>query len=152
MVSIISPVVRPALAAGEPGTAATTPIYPKRFDRIRPTSPFIAVLLIFLVLIGIEIAGERVYGFQQAVQSSERHALQIRFFDVFTLDPGQDFGVHGEMAVRVVGRGTLAQDCPADEEHQEGGTDDNQELPRLFMKATLSISGGGPESPGGCEK
>ena len=38
MVSIMSMVERPALAAGDPGTVPTIPTYPNFFDRIKPTS------------------------------------------------------------------------------------------------------------------
>ena len=108
----MSKVESPAFAAGEFGTTPTTPTYPDFFDRIRPTSARFSVLVlqVLAILVGVQVAGERVDRFEQAVQSAQRDALHVRLFDVLALDVPDDVAEDADVLEGVV---LARRPCPA---------------------------------------
>ena len=74
-----------------------------------------------LVLIGVEVAGVGVDGFEQSVDGAERDALHVGFFHVVALDAREDFGVNGEVLVGILGRGALAAHGSEKEHENEAG-------------------------------
>src|ERR1022692_1783697 len=81
-----------------------------------------------LVLIGIQIAGVGVDGFEQSVDSAQSDALHVGFFHVVALDAREHFGINGQMAVGVLWRGALAAHGSKEEHKNEtgGGGGDEQ--------------------------
>ena len=60
-------------------------------------------LEVFLVLIGIQIAGERIDRFQHAVQRAQGDALHVGLFDVLALNARNHVAEHANVFVGVVG-------------------------------------------------
>jgi len=69
-------------------------------------------------LIGVQVTGERVYRFEQSVQSAERDALHIRLFYVLALDVPDDVAKNTNVFERVVLGGAFAQ--PPPDQQQKG--------------------------------
>ena len=119
MLSIMSPVVKPALAAGDPGAASTTTIVPYRLESTRPTSARLRVLglEVVAILIGVEVAGERIDGFQHAVERAHRDAFHIGLFNVLLLDVAHYLAEDANVFERVVLR-RASTDPPTKEEQK----------------------------------
>jgi len=87
----------------------------------------VLILQIVLVLIGIQVAGEWIDGFEQSVQSAQGDALHVRLFHVFTLYAMQHFGVHAKLRIRPVARGASASyRAENQQQHDAGGGGDYQ--------------------------
>ena len=83
-------------------------------------------------MLGIQIAGKGIDGFEHARQCALSHALHIRLFHVLTLDTGKHFRVNSQMAIhtgaRGIGRSALAQDRTQQKNKNQtaGGHDDGK--------------------------
>ncbi len=79
-------------------------------------------LQVLLELIRIQVTGERIDGFQKPVHGSERHALQVGFFDILALDARHDFREHRLLAIRAVaGGGAPSKVRARQQQNQEAG-------------------------------
>ncbi len=81
----------------------------------------IGAFFVLAVLIGVEIAGEGVDGFEETVDCAEGDALHVRFFDVFQLDALEHFGVDLEMPVNIIVRDSAAAASAEEEKHHNTG-------------------------------
>jgi hypothetical protein len=55
-----------------------------------------------LILVGVEVAGERVDCLQHAIHRAERNILDVGLLNVLALDAGKDFGIYREVTVSVI--------------------------------------------------
>ena len=74
-----------------------------------------------LVLIGIQVAGVRIDGFEQPIQRAQRDALHVGLFHVIALDSREHFGVNGEVPVSIFGGSALAAHGAEQEHENEAG-------------------------------
>ena len=88
MLSIMSPVVKSAFAAGDPGTASTTTIVavPLREHQPHIGALCVLVLQVVAILVGVQVAGERIDRLEHAVERAQRDALHVGLFHVLLLD------------------------------------------------------------------
>jgi hypothetical protein len=106
MLSIMSPVVKLALAAGEPGDGAHHAHVAELLgeDQADIGALEVLVLQVVAILVGIQVAGEGIDGFQHAVERAQRDALHVGLFDVLALDARDHVAEHPDVLVGVVGR------------------------------------------------
>src|SRR5579864_575273 len=76
--------------------------------------------LVFLVLLGIQVAGIGIQRFQQSVQRAVGNGRKVRLFDVFTTYARKDFAVNFHLAVSTVVRGANSADSSKQRKEQDG--------------------------------
>src|ERR1700691_1527243 len=96
-----------------------------------------------LVLVGIQVAGIWINGFQQTIQRAQRDALHVGLFHVIALDSREHFGINGKMPVSIFGGSAFAAHG-AEQEHENeasgGGSDKEFNTPGHKVEAQgLSI-------------
>ena len=94
-----------------------------------------------LVLIGIQVAGVRIDGFEQAVHRAQRDALHVRLFHVIALDAREHLGVNGQVTVGVFRRSALAAHGSEKEHKNEAsGRGSDEKFVRLVIVWAWGLS------------
>jgi hypothetical protein len=66
---------------------------------------------ILLVLVRVQIAGERINSFQEAIESAQSHGLHVRLFHVFALDVSHHIAKYADVLEGAIRRGRLTQNA-----------------------------------------
>ena len=103
MVSRTSVVPRPAFAGGRSRNGIHDADVAELLRQDQPDVGLVLVLALhpLFVLIGVEVAGVWIDGFEQPVHRAQRDALHVGLFHVIALDAREDLGVNREMPVSV---------------------------------------------------
>ena len=113
MLSMRSPVSMLAFSAGEPGSAFNYRNVSVTLgeDETDASLRIVGAFFILAILIGIQVAGERIDRLQKAVDSAESDTFHVGLFDIFELDTFENFGVDLQMSVDIVVRDSAAASC-----------------------------------------